>query len=117
MKTFQNFDGQTLPPFTPFSQLPQQSPSQKSPYPSYSSTLEEPTYTQNKPFGARFKIPYHYEVLQPSPLVSVEGDLARQFALYNYITSQKDSEGKHLCSHFFEVPSTMETQLENDTSK
>ena len=52
--------------------------------------------------GVRFKIPQHLEVLQPPPLVSVEGDLAKQFALYNYIASQKDSEGHHLCSHFLE---------------
>ena len=116
MPVLQNFECQVLPPFTPFS-LQQQSPSEKAPYPSYSSTVEEQTDPQNRSPGARFKIPYHYEVLHPSPLVSLEGDLAKQFALYNYITSQKDSDGNHLCSHFFEIPSTRENPKYDQTFK
>ncbi|KAI6654815.1 hypothetical protein LOD99_2694 [Oopsacas minuta] len=100
MSSFKNLENQSLSHFSSFTQQPLEK------YPSYSSTPENVPDINNRSSGMRFKIPYHLEVLQPPPLVSVEGDLAKQFALYNYITSQKDSEGNHLCSHFLDMHQT-----------
>ena len=118
-------ENQPISAFSPFSQqIPQL---EKSPlqYPGYNSApiqfqLPESIGLQNRypPPGVRFKIPCHLEVLQPAPhIMGIDEDRANQFALYNYITSQKDSDGKNLCSHFLDYNLTNDNQTFDDSNR